>query len=276
MASFVSAILMSVIALPSLITSGRETDSMKIVYSCIVINGIGSAGFHYLLEWGWNLLDQFTMIIAICSGLYIVWENLFRRISTYCNCCRRKNSCVYDFFSSLVSFLSTSALSLVLVISAVPDYEDLFATTFGILVFCILPPIFMEIGFLFYKSNCCCCSSNSPREITVSKRILLHLILSLVLGVIGAACWMISERLCYDDKKKPPYGFIFFHAIWHVLMSYALVTLSQCVMFIRLSLKGTDIHLDCIKSEFSPSKSQACCVAWRLFEKFFFQVFSNC
>jgi len=198
---------------------------MKLIYANIFLNGIGSALFHYLLQWGWNLIDQYTMIVAVASGLYVVYDDwFFRNIGT------RWSERSYNTFSSILNALTSAALSGALAVSAEPLYETFFSIIFGVLALLLIPPIAADINYLRRVSR-------RPKYYKVSTKMALrirtYLILGLIIALISTAMWVIPETVCMDVVRSEYYLF-WTHGVWHVGMAYALTTVSQCIVFIHL------------------------------------------
>jgi len=194
------------------------------------------------------------MIVAVTAGLYVVYDDWFFRYVG-----RRWSERGYNSFSSVLNALTSAALCGTLVVSAHPLYEEYFSVMFGILAVALMPPVISDI---FYLNRVARRAKYYKVDPTLTLKVRTYLIVGIFIAIASTLLWIIPESIC--KRVADSSAFLFWsHGVWHVGMSYALITVSQCIVYIHLvetkPRSRDEIKKSVVRTKFNCPWGNRCC-----------------
>jgi hypothetical protein len=166
------------------------------------------------------------MIIAVSSGLYVIYNDILFRQVQGLELSERK----YNVLSALLNAVTSALCALSLTISAHPLYEELFSILFGLQAILLVPGLVMDIVFL---RKVALDYDRFRVKTDLAWKVRRYLIAGLIVASISTLSWTIPENVCKLIDNSAKYLF-WSHGLWHVGMAYALITISQSIVFIHL------------------------------------------
>ena len=248
-----SSILIMLISCAWWYNSSRLSTTMRMIYTCILLNGAASFAYHWTLQWGWGLFDSQTMLFAVCLGNYVMYDDiLFRHYVTASinldldpdaiSRSQRK----YHNLTSIVAIATITAFTITTILSVIPLYSTHFSIVFGGLAVALFPGAIIDYRYL--RNN------TSPINTIVSKYFLIGIITSCIAPLL----WMIPEPLCHVYPNIARYVF-WTHSLWHILLCYGLCTIAQTILYIHAINEGLKPSIYSCAQSYAQSQSPSCC-----------------
>lgn len=214
-ANSITSLFIIFMGLYGLIFNTHPQIYIKHYYSLFIINGIGSAIFHWSLHKGWGLIDSFPMLILGYYGMFFSIDIIIHKKYFH------TDKQLYLTLTSIASVITTGLLVFTL------DYTALYGQQEAVFViFFALPILFVVISsfiiwYVYYDQY--------VEQNYTFARMERMLIKALIIGVVTASGWLSTELLC-EDYKIPRY--LYFHTLWHFGFSYSMYIFLLYVIFI--------------------------------------------
>jgi len=162
----------------------------------------------------------------LSSGIFVVYNDILIRFKNDKKLLNRD----FNILSAFLSVVVSAYCALCLSVSAHPRYETYFSILFGIEAVLLVPPVVVDVIFLKKVAD-------NKTIYFVNRKLALkirrYLIASIVIALFSTFAWVIPEYICPMIDGAPKYLF-WSHGVWHIGMSYALITIAQCFIFIHL------------------------------------------
>jgi len=193
-------------------------------------------------------------MVAVTSGLYVVYDDWFYR-----NVGKNWNERSYNTCSSILNAFTSAALCGAVAISAHPLYEELFSILFGVLAVLLIPPIASDIIYLKRISRR---SKKFKVDPVLTMKIRVYLLIGLALALFSTFAWIIPETICKSVAGSQYYLF-WSHGVWHLGMSYSLITVAQAIIYIHLVETDPDtrkeVGKNVVRNKFNCKCGNKCC-----------------
>jgi|AntRauTorckE6833_2_1112554.scaffolds.fasta_scaffold00597_17 hypothetical protein len=181
---------------------------IKGIFGLLIVNGVGSIGFHWTREYGWNMVDTVPMVILIGWGSSLAMNEIILNL-------RVKTKWNGYFGNILTGFFMFYIVITISIIGIEGNAERVFQILFGL-------PYLVIYGFLGYFSV------NANQLYVDNEEIFALIPRTGISGIVGFIFWLVDNFGC-----NPITGFINFHVFWHILISYStyiLIVFISCLM----------------------------------------------
>lgn len=203
----------------------------KILYSGMVVNGIGSFGYHWTNYMGWRYLDEFSMLLIVLGGFISILVSVSQKF----NIGKRVNAPLKQFYSNAIY----SVLFLVIITHSVASFT--LDTLDNVIGFRILFGSFLLITAISFiiisRDNKIIYNSLTNEYDAIPKYIIRYNYIGIITITIASLMWMISELLCgvanFEWIKYIP-G----HAIWHIGLAIGGFYLVQYNAYVNATYFG--------------------------------------
>lgn len=207
------------------LSDGSELLS-RLIYALIATNSIGSFGYHWTLEFGWGIVDQGSMLIAVVIGNIMLYDEIMMTL------CRQKKYSLrfYTSISGLIMYLFSIYLIFTLSLLGVPTLGHAFSILFAIPMLTLIPGICIS-RYITHKKY----AQEHPE-------VFKYMWIGITIAITVAIIWFVTELLC----KKPHnhwMAYLFAHPIWHLGMSYGIHMIVQVLIFLKNIRQGRHPYL---------------------------------
>jgi hypothetical protein len=204
---------------------------IDILYSKLIIIGIGSTGYHWYGNIGWGLFDEIPMILSIFTGIIYVDNVYFLHHSscliqkTIIESSELKNFIYYRKLK-ILTYLFT--MCYFIIINVMSNYRKFFPILFA-----------FSCAYFYYKLFLLLNIINPVLKSKINNKIFYSLLTITSSGII----WVITENLC----KCVKYRFLIIgHPLWHVFVGHGFYNVIQILYFIKLHHCTFEMHEQCV------------------------------
>jgi len=176
----------------------RLSRTNQLLYTLLIICGIGSCFFHFTLNHGWKMMDEIPMIMLITIGCsyYVYIANQNNKIKTI-----------------LIDIFALSYLLITIEVDYLEKEPYFFRYLFGI------PFIYVIYLLSINKQNC-----KKDIKSIINK--------SLFYGISGFFFWILDLFLCNNFTV-----FLYLHSFWHIHISLCGYYLIEFLQYMNITQK---------------------------------------
>ena len=202
------------------LSNGSELLS-RFIYALIATNSIGSFGYHWTLEFGWGIVDQGSMLIAVVIGNIMLYDEIIITL------CRQKNYCLkyYTCLSGLIMYLFSIYLIFTLSLLGVPTLGHAFSILFAVPMVTLIPGILIT-RYITHK-----------KFVQEHPEVFRYIWIGILIVVVVAILWFVTEFLCKQPQNHWM-AYLYAHPIWHIGMSYGIHMIIQVLIFLKNIRQG--------------------------------------
>jgi hypothetical protein len=201
-----SSIIMSMIGLYGLIVNKHNNLYVKLIHSGIIMNGIGSCGFHYTNYMGWGMIDRSSMIVLAIGSILGMTRKIFHK----------QNIGFESVYLSLASvFMAVYFTSMMTTVAM--SWENFFDILFALFLVGVVVSMLCFIYIIHVDLY-----ERHPKPFNMAFR-------GVGLMVIAGIIWILTEMFC---EELPIMGYIHGHAFWHLFVAYGAYLITSMVLFV--------------------------------------------
>lgn len=204
----ISSLSMTFMGLFGVFMNKSPNQLIKGIFGLLIVNGIGSIGFHWTRNYGWNMIDTVPMVMLIGWGSNLAVNEILQNMMTR----TRLNILLGNISTTFFMFYMVFTIAITGISG---NAQTVFQILFGL-------PYLVIYGFLAYFS------ANTNRLYIHNNEIFELVPITAITGIIAFVFWLIDNLAC-----NPATGFINFHVFWHILISYSsyvLIVFIGCLM----------------------------------------------
>lgn len=207
------------------LSNGSELLS-RFIYALIATNSIGSFGYHWTLEFGWGIVDQGSMLIAVVIGNIMLYDEI---MITWFH--QKKYSLrFYTCLSGLMMYLFSIYLIFTLSLLGVPTLGHAFSILFAVPMLTLIPGILIS-RYITHK-----------KFVVEHPEVFKYMWIGILMVVVVAIIWFVTEFLCKLPQNHWM-AYLFAHPIWHFGMSYGIHMIVQVLIFLKNIRQGRSPYL---------------------------------
>jgi hypothetical protein len=225
-ANAISSLFLSFMGVLGLYISSSTSLLIRNIYGLLIVNGIGSFGYHWTLKWGWGLIDRVSMIIPVCLGISLLYDEIIYYKLTGNNN-NNETQRKYILYSGVITTISTGYMAIALSFGGTSDGSDLFTILFSIPTVLLIPGIFL----IPYYSH---------KELYINNKTFRkhynYMYISLAVNLISAIIWLSTELNC--SKEKYWIAYLYGHVFWHIGMGYGMYLMSTIFVYTHALTKN--------------------------------------